>query len=101
MRDALWRRLGSAAGRSERTAWAGSAAARGEARGAGAGAELEDAQRALRGGRAREEERRGGEHAEEGGGRWPELEGEAEGREGADGDRGRERGEVEVVELRV
>lgn len=73
----------------------------GEARGAGAGAELEDAQRALRGGRAREEERRGGEHAEEGGGRWPELEGEAEGREGADGDRGRERGEVEVVELRV
>lgn len=73
----------------------------GEARGAGAGTELEDTQRVLRGGRAREELRRGGEHAEEGGGRRPELEGEAERGEGADGDRGRERGEVEVVELRV
>lgn len=49
----------------------------GEPRGAGAGAELEDAERAPQRGRAREEARGGREDSQEGGGRGPELKREA------------------------
>lgn len=73
----------------------------GEARGAGPGTELEDAEWAVCGGRAREEMRGGWEEAEERAGGGPELEGEPEGRDGADGDGGRKRREVELVELLI
>lgn len=73
----------------------------GEPRGAGAGAELEDAERAPRGRRAREQARGGREDSQEGGGRGPELEREAPRGERADGDGGREGGDLEVVELRA
>jgi hypothetical protein len=73
-----------------------------EPRGAGAGAELEDAERrGPRGWRAREEVRGGREDAEERGCGGPELERQAPRGERAHGDGGRDGRDVEVMELRV
>jgi hypothetical protein len=82
------------------TRWEGRG--QGEARGASAGAELEETERATRGGGgAREDARAVLKELDERGGGGPELEREAPRGERADGDGERQGGDVEVVELLV